>query len=147
MSFWMCNKYLCNFDIKWQVRELLSVPISTVSRVQIVLDFGTLDKESGSVIVRVVVWTFESSSCFKSLLCNPKSNVKFQHNLHMWRVSVNILNKQSLTVDKGWSSSLGIGLVTKCYAVPRNLTEGPVAGSCEHGKEPSCSIKGGEFPG
>jgi len=51
----MCNKYLCNFDIKWQVRELLSVPISTVSRVQIVLDFGTLDKESGSVIVRVVV--------------------------------------------------------------------------------------------
>jgi hypothetical protein len=22
---------------------------------------------------------------------------------------------------------------------------GPVAGTCEHGNEPSCSIKGGEF--
>jgi hypothetical protein len=27
----------------------------------------------------------------------------------MWRVAANILNKQSRTADKGWSSSLGVG--------------------------------------
>jgi len=27
----------------------------------------------------------------------------------VWRVAVNILNKQSQTADKGWSSSLGVG--------------------------------------
>jgi hypothetical protein len=27
--------------------------------------------------------------------------------LQIWRVAVNILNKQSPTADKGWSSSLG----------------------------------------
>ena len=27
----------------------------------------------------------------------------------IWRVSANILNKQSRTADKGWSSSLGVG--------------------------------------
>jgi hypothetical protein len=29
--------------------------------------------------------------------------------LQVWRVAVNILNKQSLTADMGWSSSLGVG--------------------------------------
>jgi hypothetical protein len=29
--------------------------------------------------------------------------------LQVWRVAANILNKQSRTADKGWSSSLGIG--------------------------------------
>jgi hypothetical protein len=29
--------------------------------------------------------------------------------LQMWRVAANILNKQSRTVDRGWSSSLGLG--------------------------------------
>jgi hypothetical protein len=28
--------------------------------------------------------------------------------LQVWRVAANILNKQSQTADKGWSSSLGI---------------------------------------
>ncbi|KAJ4428691.1 hypothetical protein ANN_25684 [Periplaneta americana] len=32
--------------------------------------------------------------------------------LQIWRVAVNILNKQSWTADKGWSSSLGVGLTT-----------------------------------
>ena len=27
----------------------------------------------------------------------------------IWRVAVNILNRQSRTADKGWSSSLGVG--------------------------------------
>jgi hypothetical protein len=29
--------------------------------------------------------------------------------LQIWRVSANILNKQSGKADKGWSSSLGVG--------------------------------------
>jgi hypothetical protein len=29
--------------------------------------------------------------------------------LQIWRVAANILNKQSQTADKGWSSSLGVG--------------------------------------
>ena len=29
----------------------------------------------------------------------------------VWRVAVNILNKQLQTADKGWSSSLGLGEV------------------------------------
>jgi hypothetical protein len=28
----------------------------------------------------------------------------------VWRVALNILNKHSWTADKGWSSSLGVGL-------------------------------------
>jgi hypothetical protein len=32
--------------------------------------------------------------------------------LQIWMVAVNILNKQSRTADKGWSSSLGVGLTT-----------------------------------
>ena len=27
----------------------------------------------------------------------------------LWRVAANILNKQSQTADKGWSSSFGVG--------------------------------------
>jgi hypothetical protein len=27
----------------------------------------------------------------------------------IWRVAANVLNKQSWTADKGWSSSLGVG--------------------------------------
>jgi len=29
--------------------------------------------------------------------------------LRIWRVTVNILNKQSRTADKGWSSGLRVG--------------------------------------
>jgi hypothetical protein len=29
--------------------------------------------------------------------------------LQVWRVAANILNKQSQTADKGWTSSLGAG--------------------------------------
>jgi hypothetical protein len=46
--------------------------------------------------------------------------------LQIWRVAANLLNKQSRTADKGWSSSWGLGmglktplhknkLVTKCH--------------------------------
>jgi hypothetical protein len=30
--------------------------------------------------------------------------------LQIWRVAANILNKQSWIADKGWSSSLGLGV-------------------------------------
>jgi hypothetical protein len=29
--------------------------------------------------------------------------------LQIWRVAANIVSKQSLTAEKGWSSSLGVG--------------------------------------
>jgi hypothetical protein len=32
--------------------------------------------------------------------------------LQIWKVAVNILNNQLQTDDKGWSSSLGVGLRT-----------------------------------
>jgi hypothetical protein len=50
---------------------------------------------------------------------------------HMWRVAANILNKQSLTADKG----VGRG----CKS---SLEETNLAGFCEHGNEPLGSIKG-----
>jgi hypothetical protein len=51
-----------------------------------------------------------------------------------------MLNKQLLTADKGWSSSLGVGrgaatphhknvsIVTKCFKVPRTWTDSLVHG-------------------
>jgi hypothetical protein len=55
-------------------------------------------------------------------------------NLQMWRIAVNILNKQSWTADKGLSSSLGLGmglttphhknkLVTKIHRKPQAWTD------------------------
>jgi hypothetical protein len=47
----------------------------------------------------------------------------------IWRTVANITNKQPREVDKGWSSSFGVGLTTlrlkkqfvmKCYIGPRN---------------------------
>jgi hypothetical protein len=39
----------------------------------------------------------------------------------IWRVAANILHKQSRTADKGWSSSLAVGLITPhrkaCYEI------------------------------
>jgi hypothetical protein len=71
--------------------------------------------------------------------------------LQVWRITANILNKQSHTANKGWSSCLGFGvglqltvknkLVTKCHKRPQTWTEGPVEGSSEHGTEPSNTIK------
>jgi hypothetical protein len=34
--------------------------------------------------------------------------------LQIWRVAVNMLNKQSQTTNKGWSSGLEVGLTTHC---------------------------------
>jgi hypothetical protein len=47
------------------------------------------------------------------------------HVLQIWRVATNTLNMQ--TADKGWSSSLGlgVGVTTSCY---KNVTKGPRPG-------------------
>jgi hypothetical protein len=64
-----------------------------------------------------------------------------------------MLKKQSQTVDKGWSSSLGLGeglMFIHCKEPPccemlsRASELVPVAGSCEHSNDPSVSIKGEE---
>jgi hypothetical protein len=68
--------------------------------------------------------------------------------LQIWKVAANILHKQSRTDDEpawGWawgysSSSLTKEIVRKCYTGPQTCFEG----FCEHGNEPSDSIKGGE---
>jgi hypothetical protein len=40
---------------------------------------------------------------------DPSSGCVWRNGLQIWRVSANKLNKRSLTADKGWSSSLGVG--------------------------------------
>jgi hypothetical protein len=55
--------------------------------------------------------------------------------LQMWRVDLNVLNNQSRTTNKGWSYSFLHNVHKASY----------FSGSCEHGNEPSRSIKGGEF--
>jgi hypothetical protein len=83
----------------------------------------------------------------------PSSGCGWQDGLQIWRVRANILNKQSRTTYKGWSSSLG-GLgevistprlktyhVTKRFTRPRIWDNPLVAGSFERGNEPSGSIK------
>jgi hypothetical protein len=45
--------------------------------------------------------------------------------LQIWRVAVNISNKQSRTANKGWSSSLGVGRGAKqLVSLLRNVTQG-----------------------
>jgi len=34
--------------------------------------------------------------------------LRIMYGLYMWRVAANILNKQSRTADRGWSSTLGV---------------------------------------
>jgi hypothetical protein len=49
--------------------------------------------------------------------------------LQIWRVAANLLNKQSRTADKGWSSRFGVGrgannsLLSK-ISLLRNVTKG-----------------------
>jgi len=54
----------------------------------------------------------ESGSCDKwdpvtTAWCDLR--LQIEERPPIWRVAVNILNKQSWTVEKGWSSSLGVG--------------------------------------
>ena len=37
------------------------------------------------------------------------SGCRWRNGLQIWSITVNILNKQSLTADKRWYSSLGVG--------------------------------------
>jgi hypothetical protein len=68
--------------------------------------------------------------------------------LQIWRVAAIMLNKQSRTADKGWSQPWGLSerLITLnpkkqvCYEMSNRAS----VGSCEHGNEPSVSIKFGQ---
>jgi hypothetical protein len=56
------------------------------------------------------------------------SGCGWRNGLQLWRVAANILNKQMRTNDKGWSSSLGLGveiktLYRKNKFVTKNETE------------------------
>jgi hypothetical protein len=63
------------------------------------------------------------------------SGCRWREVLWVLRVAADILNKQSRTADKGWSSSLVVGhgddnpspqkffIVTKCFKVPRTWTD------------------------
>jgi hypothetical protein len=44
------------------------------------------------------------------------SGCGWRNGLQLWRVAANILNKQSRTADKGWSSSLGVGRGANNYS-------------------------------
>ena len=66
----------------------------------------------------------------------------------IWKVAANVLNKQSRTTDKGWSSKLGVGRVANnsCYGMfTKGSGWGQVSGACECGNELLGSIKCGEF--
>jgi hypothetical protein len=45
----------------------------------------------------------------ESFQCEASSDCRWRNGLQMCRVAANVLNKQFLTADKGWSSSLGFG--------------------------------------
>jgi hypothetical protein len=50
--------------------------------------------------------------------------LRWRNGLQLWRVAANTLNKQPWTNDKGWPSSLGVGLTTlrrKTKLVTNNL--------------------------
>jgi hypothetical protein len=42
-----------------------------------------------------------------------------EEGLRIWKVAANLLNKQSETADKGWSSSLGVGRGLQLPAVEK----------------------------
>jgi len=61
-------------------------------------------------------------------------------------ITANILNKQSRTADKEWSSSLGLGELLTTPPVEMHLVrKHSHGGTCEDFNEPSGSIIGGEF--
>jgi hypothetical protein len=65
--------------------------------------------------------------------------------LQMWRVVLNILNKQSRTADKGWSPSVGVGRGADYSPWKNRLLRNintRLAGCCEHGNKRAGSIKG-----
>jgi hypothetical protein len=60
------------------------------------------------------------------------------YGLQMWRMAANVLNKQSRTADKGWSSAWELGEGLTIYRKKQllwNVTQ-RLAGSYEHGNEP-----------
>ena len=88
--------------------------------------------------------TFVTYTTRKSGSSSPACGCR--NGLQMWRISANILNKQSRKADKEWSSRLGVwrGATTPhCKALTmsgishKSLGIGLVKGSCECGDEPT----------
>jgi hypothetical protein len=63
------------------------------------------------------------------------------------KVAANVLNKHSWAAEKGWSSSDGLTTPHRKKTVYYKMLHRALElDDCfEHGNEPSCSIKGGEF--
>jgi len=59
----------------------------------------------------------------------------------IWRVAANILNKQSRTADKGWSSSLGVGRDAETPRRKKVPCCEKKKNTCDCGNEPSGCIK------
>ncbi|KAJ4447282.1 hypothetical protein ANN_09286 [Periplaneta americana] len=89
------------------------------------VDYGEVREEGRGRMKIISMLVAEGHSCQEYIS---------HHDVVIWRVAVNILNKQSRTADEGWSSSLGVGrrannhhrkkkqLVTKPQNKPRNGT-------------------------
>jgi hypothetical protein len=72
--------------------------------------------------------------------------LRSENNLQAWRAAANVLKKQSLTADKGWSYSFALGggyqISTVKNSMLRNVTQpSNMAGCCKCGDEHTCSIK------
>jgi hypothetical protein len=71
-------------------------PLAGGSQVGYVID-PVLNVESYMCVVRTV------TTAWRVL------RLRMEERPPIWRIAANILNKQSRTADKGWSSSLGLG--------------------------------------
>ena len=110
-------RYICTIEIytnETQVLNILRVEADIPSKRRQVLPFDVVQFPRNN-------WAFNSRTV-KTLNIDLMSIYKTCHNVMAhsevggcrngppkWRVDANILNKQSLTADKGWSSSLGVG--------------------------------------
>jgi hypothetical protein len=56
---------------------------------------------------QTVIFARQTGSLSKQY--GTSSGCRWRNGLQIWNVAANILNKQSQTADKGWSSSLGVG--------------------------------------
>jgi hypothetical protein len=85
------------------------------------------------------------SKCFLGNLFLFCSDDNFSNKATGWRVAAILLNEQSRTVDKRWSSSLRVGQGannSSCYEMLHSTSK---VGFSEHGNEPSGSIIVGKF--
>jgi hypothetical protein len=137
-----CPAFICN-------HPLLSSPVRFVLLLSVLVAVCLINVSYNTI-----------ANCFSFLfpLMERPRVVDGGDGFQIWKVAANILNKQSRTVNKEWSTSLWVGwwtrsstlkktqLVTKCYIGLQTwkilwndssgLRQGSMAGCCEHGNEP-----------